>query len=137
MTAIEFETPVKIESLNRTRDRHWAHRKRLASKHHEAVRYAALAAGWMARAAAGTLPRLPVMVTITRIAPRQLDSDNMIAGTKHVRDEIARLLGVDDNDGRVCWSYVQRRGAPKEYTAHVRVEALSNQVKHCGGLKGR
>lgn len=54
----------------------------------------------------------PLDVTITRVAPsRGLDSDNLAGSAKHVRDQIAAELGVDDRDDRVCWRVTQVRGA--------------------------
>lgn len=54
----------------------------------------------------------PLVVTITRVAPsRGLDSDNLAGSAKHVRDQIAAELGVDDRDDRVSWHVAQARGA--------------------------
>lgn len=53
----------------------------------------------------------PVVVELARISPRLADSDNAIGGLKSARDEIARLLGVDDGDAaRVRWLYRQEKG---------------------------
>ena len=41
-------------------------------------------------------PVFPIVVTITRLGPRALDSDNLASSGKHVRDAIATWLGVDD-----------------------------------------
>jgi hypothetical protein len=60
-------------------------------------------------------------VTITRIAPRELDDDNAIAGCKSIRDGIADALGVDDRDNRLTWAYSQERGKPKEYAVRITV----------------
>lgn len=49
-------------------------------------------------------------VHIERLAPKMLDSDNLAASAKHVRDTIAKCLGRDDNDhvpGSLQWSYGQ------------------------------
>lgn len=67
----------------------------------------------------------PVIVTITRIAPRELDDDNLAGSQKHVRDGIADALGVDDRDPRVTWRYAQRKGAPKAYAVEVTIEAAA------------
>ena len=40
----------------------------------------------------------PVQITLTRIAPRTLDDDNLAAGFKATRDGVADWLGVDDGD---------------------------------------
>lgn len=55
-------------------------------------------------------PALPVVVTMTRLAPSSgLDDDNLASAMKPVRDEIAKWLGVDDRDPRVRWVPAQRR----------------------------
>ena len=54
------------------------------------------------------LPKLPVIVTITRIGPRKLDDDNLAAACKYVRDQIAAIYGVDDGSDQYTWKYVQR-----------------------------
>ena len=51
----------------------------------------------------------PAVVTITRLAPTSLDSDNLQGSAKHVRDAIAAWLGVDDRDPRVTWHVGQER----------------------------
>jgi hypothetical protein len=64
---------------------------------------------------------VPSIVTITRIAPRELDSDNLARSQNAVRDEIAAQLGVDDRDPRVIWRYVQRRGRVREYAVEITI----------------
>jgi len=66
-------------------------------------------------------PTLPVVVTLTRIAPRALDDDNLSGAFKAIRDEIADWLGVKDNHPGIVWAYTQERGVPKEYAIRVRV----------------
>lgn len=60
----------------------------------------------------------PLTVTITRLSPRQLDSDNLASSQKHVRDGVADALGIDDRDPRVTWLYAQE----KAKTYGVRIE---------------
>lgn len=50
--------------------------------------------------------RVPCAVQLTRVAParNQLDDDGCTAAMKTVRDELARLIGVDDRDPRVIWT---------------------------------
>lgn len=66
-----------------------------------------------------------LVVTITRIAPRELDDDNAIAGCKSIRDGIADALGISDRDPRVRWLYGQERGKPKEYAVRITVMGRS------------
>jgi hypothetical protein len=106
---------------------HWGKKYRRTSSVREAV-----ALCWGAYEA-----RLPVVVTITRIAPHVLDGDNLVGGaTKAARDQVAVELGLpikkrgetrwahvaDDRDERVEWRVEQRRGDDREYAIEIRVE---------------
>jgi hypothetical protein len=64
----------------------------------------------------------PIAVTIRRIAPGMLDSDNLAGSQKHVRDGIADALGIDDRDPRVAWIYSQMRGDRGVYEIEIIVE---------------
>lgn len=70
---------------------------------------------------------LPVSVTMVRIGARDLDShDNLQSCTKHVADEIAAVLGVDDADDAIEWKPVtQRRGR-----FGVEITIASRNVEH-------
>jgi hypothetical protein len=57
------------------------------------------------------VPALPVVVTLVRVGPRALDSDNLQFAFKAVRDGVADALGVKDHDPRVTWEYAQEKGA--------------------------
>lgn len=104
-----IELPIRIESEQNRRD-HWSVRGRRVKQH----RLAALAV---------PIHPLPCIVTITRIAPRKLDShDNLRSGAKALVDGIADRLGVKDNDPRVEWRYAQARGRAKEYAVRVEIE---------------
>lgn len=64
--------------------------------------------------------RLPCDVWLTRIAPNRFDPGNLEASFKHVQDQVAAWLGVDDGDtSRVNWRYEQRKGRPKEYAVLI------------------
>lgn len=105
---MKTELPLKIESVANLRE-HWAKRARRAKAHREA---------------AIAVPKhdLPCVVTLTRIAPRMLDDDNLRSGFKNLRDGVADRLGVKDNDPRVTWRYAQRSEKPKYYAAIVEIE---------------
>ena len=95
---------------------------------------------WRARAAAAKRQRAtarlclsahprptgPVVVTITRLAPRALDSDNLAGACKSVRDGVADWLGVDDGAaeraGLVAWQCAQETQA-KFYAVRITIEA--------------
>lgn len=65
---------------------------------------------------------LPCVVTLTRVAPRMLDDDNLRQAMKAIRDGIADWLGVDDRSPLIRWEYGQEKAS--KYHA-VRVEVAS------------
>lgn len=67
---------------------------------------------------------IPATIKLTRISPRELDSDNLAGSFKHVRDGIADRLGIDDRDDRVKWEYDQRTGRPKERAIQLTATAI-------------
>lgn len=82
---------------------HWSAKARLRKVHRKVATMHALAA---------RPPALPLVVTVTRVAPsRGLDPhDGLGAALKGVIDGIADALGIDDRDSRVQWRLLQRRG---------------------------
>lgn len=92
---------------------HWAKRARRARSQRQTAKL-------LLRSA--TRPDGPVAITLTRIAPRALDSDNLAAALKAVRDGVADALGVDDGSAQIDWRYAQRRGEPGEYAVAVEIE---------------
>lgn len=55
---------------------------------------------------------LPVTVTLTHFGPKMDRDDNLNRAFKAIRDEVARLIGVDDGDECVGWRYAQLAGGP-------------------------
>ena len=86
---------------------HWRKRQRRAREQHDIV--GCILGPTAARRA---IAQAPLVVTLTRIAPsRGLDEgDNLPSSQKHVRDAVAKVLGIDDRDPRVRWIYAQSRG---------------------------
>ncbi len=115
---IKFEVPVRLVSVANLRE-HWSKRAKRAKQHRVAARYCAI------NAKVGRWVSMPCVITITRIAPRRLDTDNNITGAKNVRDGIADALCIDDADPRVEWKYTQAKGKPKEYSCMVEIEAAN------------
>ena len=67
-------------------------------------------------------PEFPLVVTVTRIAPRALDPhDNLPSSVKATVDAVAEWLGVDDADPRVKFVSAQERGASKYYGVRIEV----------------
>jgi predicted Fe-S protein YdhL (DUF1289 family) len=110
---------MRIESVANKRE-HWSRRAKRAKDQRELARWSL--------SIAGVRPSPPLTIRITRIAPRNLDSDNLSSGCKALRDGIADWLGVDDGDNRLTWVYAQERGQPRQYLVRVEFEALA----HCG-----
>lgn len=97
--------------------------KKLGSKVRTRSRWIPLMAGtWL------TPPALPLVVFLARIAPRELDGDNLQRSMKAVRDQVAELLAIDDADPRVTWRYEQRRGRVKEYAVEIAIYPRGEQV---------
>lgn len=111
--------PVKIESSLNLRE-HWRTRANRNTSHRAAA-FSAL------RAAVKKFDPsiLPCVVTLTRIAPREMDDDNLAGGFKSVRDGTADWLGCDDRDKRIEWRYAQRQGGVREYAAEIRIEGAA------------
>lgn len=105
---------------------HWT-KKAERAKHQRGASAVALRA-WMASYLAVPvrqyLETCGIVVTLVRVAPRELDDDNIRGACKHIRDGVADALGLaSDRDKRVTWEYEQERGEPRTYGARVRVEA--------------
>jgi len=65
----------------------------------------------------------PLVITLTRIAPRTLDrDDNLNISMKAVRDGVADWLAIDDGSDLLTWRYAQRKGLPKEHAVQIDVE---------------
>lgn len=69
-------------------------------------------------------PALPCKIAMTRVAPRALDSDNLVSSFKASRDGICDWLGVDDRSDQITWAYAQRKGAVREYALEVEIIEL-------------
>ena len=104
---------LKLVSEANTHD-HWRNRHGRSKKVKESVR--------AALRASGEPPPLPLRVTITRVAPGELDDDNACRSAKVTRDLVAEYVGVDDGDPRYTWIVRQRAGRPREYGVEIRIE---------------
>jgi len=99
---ITYSIPVKTISEANVRE-HWAPKAKRA----KAQRTAAWAA------TSNKLENCPpdddstLEITLTRLGPRRMDSDNLARSMKAVRDGIADALGIDDGSDRLQWHYKQ------------------------------
>ncbi len=116
--AIEIELPIRIYSEANI-SRHWAARARRTRQQREATKLLIQSEfnklNW-------PTDIHEIVVTLTRVAPREFDRDNLLRGFKAVRDGVADALGIDDGSQRFRWFYRQVCGKPKEYKAIVRIE---------------
>lgn len=99
---------------------HWSKRAKRAAEQR-----------WVVGATIGNRIRglLPCTVTLTRVAPRGLDDDNLLGALKSVRDQVAQCIGVDDRDQRIDWRYAQERGAPREYAVRIEVTTVLDRMR--------
>jgi crossover junction endodeoxyribonuclease RusA len=109
---IELRIDMKIVSVANLR-MHWAVKARLAKSQRQKA--------FNALASVATPPPLPLTLVLTRIAPRQLDGDNLQSAFKATRDGVADWLGVDDGHKQLDWQYRQRSGGAKVYAVELEV----------------
>ncbi len=70
-------------------------------------------------------PRPPMIIHLTRIAPRRMDDDNLQRSFKAVRDGVADWLGLDDGSRSLGWLYFQEKGKPKTYGIRIEIDAIA------------
>lgn len=110
---MKIEVPIRIESVANISE-HWQAKAKRTREHRTAV--------WYALRAAKAPHSLPCTVTMTRVAPRSLDShDNLRSAIKASADGVADWLDVKDKDDRITWAYAQRRGEPKTYALEIEI----------------
>ena len=121
---------VKTISENNAREHHMArHRRR--SMQRERVHL-----HWLAHRACKVAA--PYTITLTRIAGRKLDGDNLQGALKAVRDQVAKELGINDGDEAHEWLYDQRKPRPREVGLQAGgygVEILVRSQKASDALK--
>jgi hypothetical protein len=111
---LTLELATRTVSVANTRE-HWA------AKASRAKRHRGMAWAEMRYAFGQPVFLSPLKITLTRIAPRQLDDDNLRSALKATRDGIADWLTIDDGDPRLSWEYAQEKGKPKQYAIRIEV----------------
>ena len=130
---------LRLVSEANAHEHHWRRVKRAQQQGADVRLY--ISATW----GVGTGRRLvlPLEVRLVRIAPRSLDQGNREGCFKHVQDEIAAWLGVDDrHEELVRYRYEQERGAAKTYACRIeisciRVAQTCPNAYDSGGVNGR
>jgi hypothetical protein len=108
---ISVSWPMELKNPQNMRG-HWAIKARMFKAQRAATALALRGHGLPC------LPPSPLVVTMTRLAPRMLDSDGVVASFKAVRDEVAKWLCIDDGSDAVRWEYRQVQSKP----ASVKIE---------------
>jgi hypothetical protein len=103
-----------VSEANRKRE-HWAVGYNRAKKQKLAVKAAFGAAPPELAEVIAALahPDTRAVITMTRTTATGYltqDDDNLVSAFKYVRDEVARVLGVNDGDKRLRWVYKQEGG---------------------------
>ena len=124
------ELPIRTVSEKNARE-HWATKARRTAKQRIDTLAGLLATGW-------PRPSLPLVITLTRIGPRKLDTDNLERALSGVRDGIAdkpprptskpgrkpasrpSWVKVDDGDPGIEWRYAQLVGPPAAVLIEIR-----------------
>lgn len=118
--SVEFAIPGAVPSAANLRE-HWRARHRRSRRQRRDA--------WMvSKFHVGLTLSADVMafggvVTLTRVSPRRLDTDNLASSLKAHRDGIADALGIDDGDPRIEWRYGQEKCRRGDEAVRVVVEA--------------
>jgi hypothetical protein len=101
--------PVRTVTESNTCE-HWR-KKNARAQQQKAATYRALAWEWSASDRGGQArPTLPCEVTLTRRSCSTMDDDNLVSSQKHVRDAIAKWIGIDDKHSHIVrYAYAQQK----------------------------
>lgn len=104
---------MRAESTSNKRE-HWGSRAARSKRERKAVTLL------LKPKLGGGLGKIRLVVTLTRIAPNELDDDNLRGSLKAFRDGVATALRVDDSTPLLRWDYGQRKSnEPSEYAVEV------------------
>lgn len=133
---IEFTIPGSAPSTPNLRE-HWAAKAKRVKSQRAAV--SRVMPTWNS----GPL----LIIRLTRVGPRTLDTDNLAAALKGHRDAVAARLRVDDASPLVRWEYHQAKGEPavavmawkagQQAPAYIRDVASPRKTNAAEAQKGR
>ncbi len=118
-----IQTPKDLVKENNRRGEHWA----VAKKRHDTQKL--LIRTHMNYYLFQEIPR-PCIVTMTRIAPRMMDEDNLIQAFKWIKDELASIIidefkefkpGTCDNNKKIFWEWKQEKGHVRQYAIKIQI----------------
>ena len=115
----EYEIPVRC--LSRANQRgHWA-------KHDKSRKQQRGLAEIQTRNALRDVEaEFPICFRLIRYGPQDLDSDNLSASMKAVRDGICDAIGIDDKSDKLRWRHHQEKGS---YRVVVEVYESADQPR--------
>jgi hypothetical protein len=117
-TSICIELPIETISEANTKE-HWARKARRVKMQRSDTHN-------LCRASRGILNLIPeskLTIKLVRLAPKKLDSDNLVSSFKAIRDGIADWLKINDGSDRIEWLYSQE---PIKFTRAVRLVILAD-----------
>ncbi len=65
---------------------------------------------------------VPTVFTFTRYSCMEMDADNLAGSFKHVQDQLAREIGIDDGDHRISFKYEQVRIPKRQHYFELKIE---------------
>jgi hypothetical protein len=66
--------------------------------------------------------RLPATIIFTRYSCKILDTDNLAGAFKHIQDQLAREIGIDDGSSQVKWRYEQQLIKTRDHYFTVEIQ---------------
>lgn len=125
----QMEVPIRIHSeLNMSH--HWSKKYKRKKAIQNAIRYY-----W--RMHVNRALKLPVLVSLTRVAPRSLDYDNLVGALKTSVDTVCDLIkpglapGQADSDENIKIEYHQTKfKMPNYYALIIEVEDMGDFLNH-------
>lgn len=113
---VDFLIPINVISEMNCRE-HWRKKNTRKKAQQEETAIA------MLDALRGRAVEFPCVVKLCRIGAKLLDDDNLRGAFKGCRDQIARMLKVDDADPRIKFEYDQLAVGRREYHVHVEIKS--------------
>lgn len=121
MRSFAFTLPLRLVTESNTKG-HWAAKARRAKEQRHVAFMLTTTHLVLETRSPAVHSLLPCHITMTRVAPRRLDVDNLWSSFKHVIDGIADAFHLPDNDPRFEWDVAQDRGGPNHYSVRIQIE---------------
>lgn len=79
----------------------------------------------------------PAVITFTRISVNRMDNDNLAGAFKHIRDALAREIGIDDGDPSIEWRYRQEQVGKRTNKFRLTIEYPNSSSHPVFSTKGK